>query len=543
MSFVCLFLALAADPVTVTSRIADVTVYPSTALVHRVAEVPGPGSYVLRGLPQGIDADSIRVRSDHGAVVSVEVKHRIQESAPSERVEALRVRLAAAEREVRVAEDRLGAVKVLAQHLDSLMKVEAERSREEARTGKSSPEAWEQSFAFYAKKLGELQSERREGERDLEAKQLEVQKIQSEIGRLSSAVGQPVNDVVVDLEGEGAAKLDVEYLVHGTGWQPAYELRATSDLAKVGLTYRARVYQSTGEDWNDIALALSTAQPQRGAQGPEPMPVWLSLWQPPSSPRANRKASVMEERMDGAVTAEEADYRGASAASPPSPFATIENTGLSVRYQIPRRETVESRNEPTNVLVGQADLAVAVQRTVVPALDTTVWLTGRAKNTSAYTLLPGQASVFLGQDFLGRASVDLVQPGAELTLHLGADPFVEVERTRTEDMEKGPGFLSSQASKLEGWRIHVKNHGAPTQAKDGAVEVIVREVLPRPRDERIEVEISKAEPKVSTEERWKQDREEKGIQTWVLRVPKNGAADIRWEYTIGYPKDARVVRE
>jgi len=544
MSFVCLFLALAADPVTVPSRIADVTVYPSTALVHRVAEVPGPGSYVLRGLPQGIDADSIRVRSDHGAVVSVEVRHRIQESAPSERVEALRVRLAAAEREVRVAEDRLGAVKVLAQHLDSLMKVEAERIREEARTGKSSPETWEQSFAFYAKKLGELQSERRDGERDLEAKQLEVQKIQSEIGRLSSAVGQPVNDVVVDLEGEGAAKLDLEYLVHGTGWQPSYELRATSDLAKVGLTYRARVYQSTGEDWNDVSLALSTAQPQRGAQGPEPMPVWLSLWQPPSPASKARVGRPMAAEDRSAVESVKAlGYGGDANSVPTTAFASIENTGLSVRYQIPRRETVESRNEPTNVLVGQADLAVAVQRTVVPALDTTVWLTGRAKNTSAYTLLPGQASVFLGQDFLGRASVDLVQPGAELTLHLGADPFVEVERTRTEDMEKGPGFLSSQASKLEGWRIHVKNHGAPTQAKDGAVEVIVREVLPRPRDERIEVEISKAEPKVSTEERWKQDREEKGIQTWVLRVPKNGAADIRWEYTIGYPKDARVVRE
>ena len=78
-------------------------------------------------------------------------------------------------------------------------------------------------------------------------------------------------------------------------------------------------------------------------------------------------------------------------------------------------------------MVGQADLDVNVERTVVPAIDTTVWLRGRAKNTTAYTLLPGLASVFLGQDFLGRAAVELVQPGAELTLHLGADPFVEVE--------------------------------------------------------------------------------------------------------------------
>jgi hypothetical protein len=43
--------------------------------------------------------------------------------------------------------------------------------------------------------------------------------------------------------------------------------------------------------------------------------------------------------------------------------------------------------------------------------------------------------------------------------------------------------------------------------------VIVREAAPKSRDDRISVEISKAEPKPSSDERWKQDRDEKGIQT------------------------------
>ncbi len=544
MSLVCLFVALAADPTAITSRIADVTVYPSTALVHRVAEVGGAGSYVLRGLPQSLDADSIRVRADRGAVVSVEVRNRLQEAVPSERLDALKTRLIAAEAAVRVAQDEVNATEQLAKHLNSLMALDQVQSREESRTGRANPDAWESSWSFFAKKIGEVQGQKREADKKLAAAQLEVQKIQTEIGRWSGARAEPVNDVVVEIEGQGAAKLDVEYLVHGTGWQPNYELRTSSDLAKVGLTYRAQVHQSTGEDWNDIALALSTAQPQRGAQGPEPMPVWLSLFQPPRPVGANKSGRALA--MDEAVmspAAAEGSFRGPGDTIPPSPFASIESSGLSVRYQIPRRESIESRNEPTSVLVGQADLDVAIERTVVPELDTTVWLRGRAKNTSAYTLLPGLASVFLGQDFLGRASVDLVQPGAELTLHLGADPFLEVERTRTQDMEKGPGFLSSQSEKIEGWRIALKNHGAPTQAKDGAVDVIVREVLPRPRDERIEVELTKSEPKTSTDERWKQDREDKGILTWVVRVPKSGAASVVWEYTVGFPKGEKVVRQ
>ncbi len=545
MSLLILFMALAADPVQLNSRIADVTVYPSTALVHRVAEVGGSGTYVLSGLPQSLDQDSLRVRADRGAVVSVEVRNRLQESAPSERIDALKNRLRAAEAEVRVVQDRITAIEQLTKHLNGLMALDEAQAREDARAGRPNPEAWEASWSFFAKKIGELQAEKREAQRDLELKQLEVQKIQTEIGRWTNTVAQPVKDIVVEIEGQGAAKVDVEYIVQGTGWQPNYELRASSNLTSVALTYRAKVFQSTGEDWRDVSLALSTAKPQRGAQGPEPQPVWLSLWQPPDrgavmgkaarAPASEMATSESVAYGDESKKNEEFDARRS--------FASIESSGLSVRYILPRRETIESRSEPTSVLVGVTDLEVAIERTVVPAIDTTVWLTGRAKNTSDFTLLPGQASVFLGQDFLGRASLELVQPGEELTLHLGADPFLEVERTQTQDLEKGPGFLSSQSSKVEGWRIHIQNHGAPTKLQDGSVEVIVREVLPRARDERIEVELSKAQPEPSKADRWKKDFEEKGILTWVVRVPKSGATDVIWESTIGYPKGERVVRQ
>jgi hypothetical protein len=41
--------------------------------------------------------------------------------------------------------------------------------------------------------------------------------------------------------------------------------------------------------------------------------------------------------------------------------------------------------------------------------------------------------------------------------------------------------------------VHFENHGAITKTQDGLVDVIVREVLPRSSDERIDVELTKAE--------------------------------------------------
>lgn len=544
MSFALLLVALAADPIPVETRIEDVTVYANTALVHRAGPVRGSGSYVLRGLPFSLDPATIRVRSDKGAIVSVEVRPRTQEVAPSERVEALRQRLEVARAELRVANDAAVVADGLAKHLAGLMEVQQSAQRDDVRNGRPSIEAWEASWAFAAKKLADVRAAVRDAQTEVAAKERAVQELERELGRLQAGASVPVQDVLVSLEGDGAARIDVEYLVTGAGWRPLYELRCASDLSKVALTYRAEVHQDSGEDWESVALALSTAQPQRGAQGPEPQPSWLSLWKPARgrAGELNAPASAGLEALgysDKAVDRKALEKDAGRANS----FATIDAQGLSVRFQLPRRESVQSREQPTSVLVGQGELDVAIERTCVPAVDPTVWLRGRAKNTSVWVLLPGMASVFLGQDFLGRAAVELVQPGQELTLHLGADPHISVERTRTQDLEKGPGFLSSRASKVEGWRVQLENHGAPTRAADGSVDVIVREVLPRSSDERIEVELSGEQPRTSTDERWKQDRDEKGILTWVVRVPRNGATDVVWESTVSYPKGERIIRQ
>ena len=82
-----------------------------------------------------------------------------------------------------------------------------------------------------------------------------------------------------------------------------------------------------------------------------------------------------------------------------------------------------------------------------------MWLRARTRNTSSWALLPGTAAVFFGADYLGPANLEMVQPGQEFTLALGADPGVTVTRTQTDDLKKGPGFLSSKSSKIDGWRI------------------------------------------------------------------------------------------
>ncbi|KAH8118034.1 hypothetical protein DFH11DRAFT_1571997 [Phellopilus nigrolimitatus] len=64
-----------------------------------------------------------------------------------------------------------------------------------------------------------------------------------------------------------AGKVDITltYMVSNASWSPSYDLRATTENGRptrtVSLHYRAAIQQSTGEDWRDTVISVSTATP------------------------------------------------------------------------------------------------------------------------------------------------------------------------------------------------------------------------------------------------------------------------------------------
>ncbi|ELU37420.1 hypothetical protein AG1IA_08550 [Rhizoctonia solani AG-1 IA] len=71
--------------------------------------------------------------------------------------------------------------------------------------------------------------------------------------------------VVLSAKEACSIKLSLTYVVNGAGWKPAYELHAITDSKtqaianNATLHYHASILQTTGEDWEDVQLTLSTA--------------------------------------------------------------------------------------------------------------------------------------------------------------------------------------------------------------------------------------------------------------------------------------------
>lgn len=86
-------------------------------------------------------------------------------------------------------------------------------------------------------------------------------------------------DIVIAADTGAQVDLILTYIVGNTQWKPTYELHAMTENGKpsamVKLHYRARINQSTGEDWKNTALTLSTVSGSATRAIPSLKPVKL----------------------------------------------------------------------------------------------------------------------------------------------------------------------------------------------------------------------------------------------------------------------------
>ncbi|KAI9164337.1 hypothetical protein H9P43_008166 [Blastocladiella emersonii ATCC 22665] len=276
----------------------------------------------------------------------------------------------------------------------------------------------------------------------------------------ADAAHRTIQYIKVALEGPGDAEakdgdkevevdLVVTYVVRNASWAPRYDMRVYSADSLVRLTYAATLKQSTTEAWNNVELTLSTASV---AAIDHTLPKFASAWvvdeyRPPPpvcyAAMVTCAAPMMESvtimsdmaapRMYGAPPppplAKSARVQSAPRAPPPKPQlpqAAVTSGMTATSYRIPSAATIPSDGEDHRVTVAVLDLPLTMAREAAPKLSTKVYLTGKAENASAYTLLPGSANVFLDGSFIAKSECGLVLPSGTLSLALGVDPTIEV---------------------------------------------------------------------------------------------------------------------
>lgn len=262
--------------ITLDSRIKAVTVFRSGAQIVRVAPLPPTTECVFKlvGLPLSLLDESLQasVVGEGTLPVVVDFKVGLEVTGTSQE-DDLDVRLRHAAQSVDLLSSKKQALQMMQLSLQSL-EPQARPPESEGPFRVSRPV---QLLDFRSAQRGELDAAISDLEVSLEKAGEELRQLQHQKSLAAPALRPEALEKFLQLRLRGKVEsgqsLHLIYRVPGARWAPAYSVRLSADLQSAELSMRAMVAQKTGEDWPDVKLTLSTADPQEWRETPE----WKSL--------------------------------------------------------------------------------------------------------------------------------------------------------------------------------------------------------------------------------------------------------------------------
>jgi hypothetical protein len=583
----CLYTPLWAEPTTaekvVDSRLTNVTVYQNTALVTREVSVPeGQGTLELAVSalpPQTIDGSLYSEGSDGIRILSTRYRQRPVREDVREKVRKLQAQI----KELTLARQNLESQsQVIEQTLAMLAKLETSMAAEvKTLTEKGLPSA--DNTIKMAKYLMETRTEKTAAltklKQDLQSNQEQQDFLNRQLSEKAAGTSRIERDAIITVAKttNAAGKLRLNYLVSAASWTPQYKCRASQkDKDPVQVEYLAAIRQQTGEDWTNVRITLSTAQPQLNSAPPElhslvinavPMPrgdfgggrggqmpmqagggmgqpidalkqsrdyrqqaqrEWNQGKNPDNANKLSNEAAALEQQVQLLTTKDEE-----RANKQQMDLAAEE--GPSLTYSLVTQLSVPSRQDEHIVEVARIELQPDFYYKAVPVLTKHVYRVADLVNTSKLVLLPGEATMYIGTDFVGRTQMPLVAVGEQFRVGFGTDPQLQIQRQLVDKSRTMQG--ANQILKYE-YRILASSY------KGGDVKMQIWDRLPQAETEVVGISVIKTMPEMSKDPLYLREERPKNLLRWdvILKPTMNGekAYAINYEFKMELDKQMRI---
>jgi uncharacterized protein (TIGR02231 family) len=148
----------------------------------------------------------------------------------------------------------------------------------------------------------------------------------------------------------------------------------------------------------------------------------------------------------------------------------------------------------------------------VPVLNHHVYRLADVVNKSSHILLPGEATMYQGADFVGRMPMPLVAIGEEFTAGFGVDTQLQVQRQMTDQTRTTQG--GNQVLKYD-YRILVSSF------KSEPVKLQVWDRLPKGETESVGVSLLKSSPELSKDGLYLRESRPNNLLRWDVEVAPN----------------------
>lgn len=544
----------AAD-LTATSRVDSVTVFLSGAEVTRtgkvklekgehtitITDIPAsavPGSIRVEGKATGkLDIGSVDMRRTYLARAESQAAD-IERKKLEEDIEALRDQKTGIEAQVLAAETQKTLIGNLAQ-----LPV---RPAPGAGQGVGA-EDWQRVLSIISQ--GTADASRAQIEAQAKIRDLD-HKIEDVENKLSSLVPAKTDQTEVKVHVEAASPLEadltIRYQVASAGWTPLYDARLQTGTktapSKLDLVRRASISQKSGENWDGVAMQLSTARPSAGAAAPDLSPMTVDFEQEfkpvptAAAPRAKRMDMAREQAApEAAQDALAAPVAGAAAAPPPpEPIeerqAAVTIAPFEAMFAVPGRVVVAGTGEAKRVVLASEQIEPALFCRTVPKVDPKAYLYAKLTLAKGTPLLPGQVYLFRDGTFVGTSILPLLSPGEEHDLGFGLDDQVKVRHAIIEEKRGETGLISTSRTDLRSYRVTAKN------MHERAINLVVMDQMPASLNQDIKVEYAgKLQPTKTNVE------DKRGVMTFESKLEPDEEKVFDYGYRITWPAAKSII--
>ena len=589
--FACLYCTLNAfatdgGSITAKASLTNVTVFRVGAEMNHLAKaelIKGNNELIIENISNKMDANSIQVNCNGNVtVMGVEFSaDHLQNEVKTPVIKMLEDSVETVHGNLEKIETNISVIN------DLLTVLKANKEIKGSQTGLSVAELVK-LMEYYKAKSFELQNELITLNQKEKKLNEWLVKLNSQITEEQKKNTKSTGKLILQLNCAVAGKYDfiVSYITPNAYWTPFYDLRAESITAPLKLIYRAKIFQTTGIDWKQVKLSLSTSSPSQTGNAPLFKTWFLSYINPVSlydrslglqGKAAGVSISLNEVVVTGYGASKESrdeapvysitpqlyivngsemqesefkkirstaiksieklkgnqatDIYGSRAASGVTlvtlkdgleDYITVADKELDVTFDIDLPYDVPTNGKAQTAVLKEEQIAANYKFYAVPKLDKDVFLLAEIADWEKLNLLPGEANIIFEGTYIGKSFIDPSSTQDTLNLTMGRDKRVVLKKEKLVDFSSVK-FLGANKKQTFTYEITVKNN------KKDAIEILVKDQYPISQDKEVDVELLESSEAANNTET--------GVLTWKLKLAPGEVKKLKMSYSVKYPKD------
>jgi len=362
----------------------------------------------------------------------------------------------------------------------------------------------------------------------------EKQKVEENINKLQSQLNQESmkNDklsgiLTINLIStiSGSCNITISYYTMAARWIPYYDINVQTIQKPVKITTKAKISQTSGIEWNNVKLSLSTATPSFGKVAPVLVPWFLQFinqYVTPARSETMMRSMVLYDS-DISENFEITNYKTLTM----DDYVQQSENQFNIVYDIAIPYTILSNGKDLNIDLVNQDVIATFKYYSVPKLDMETYLVCDIADWQKLNLLSGKANVTYDGTYIGDTYIDASSTQENMSLTLGSDKRVPVKREKLTDYSSTK-IIGNDVKQEIAYQLTVRNN------QNAPVTMTLKEQYPISTQNEIKVDLLK---ETTT---WSSNNTDTGVITWEIELQPGEQKIFKIAYSVKYPKGKTI---